>query len=760
MSKKASDLPEWYAARYREAVGIDAAEGGASFKKFVDQFPVRSSAPNFPVPTTGRQRMSSFLSLKLRYPMGSAGYSCLVMSARIGETTSHYAYVYWRRNDTVGAKPEYICVSPTYDSRDGEYRRRFIRYPVFESAYEKYIKEIAPFEEATLEMVGDGTLSLRATAYPDSEFITEVSRLPIMAFAVSQMMDLIDCERGTLMLHTNPDYAKILTAVSKKNPSLVTKSIEVAMTSQAINIFRRGVSDQFAVRCGQKLTPMYVREVVQTSDYNLAAWRELAVTRLVSDLVINYVTPSFAMHNQWSYIEGADPALFDNAAMEDRYVRGKAIAEAARSLREARRILGEPGLNQNYHTEDLNAQLYESLEYAQSYLLMSPIALLNTMEDVGVALRSVGTAVRKVKSPWPAIADAFADADTAARHIFELTYGAHCMHTKMGVAHTDLHGNNITLYMWGIADKQTIDASGKITYTSYYDDPVVAFVAGPRGEADTYVFPAAGDSCCIIDFSRAILGPGFRTHLEEGRTPQYATNFYRDQVNRVMRTLHRYAPSIVEKNQESIKAAVLANFDAVFPILCAVDFISIGRSVAAALAEDATLANADVDQNPFVVSKRAIELATKLENAAHEILVSGLHDLAESAGARKQMRIPPFPGSGLLEKVFGEWQFASWQRRDAARVKGMQLVDAYNYNNATTYSGSDYARYPPWARLDEIEKHLGGYKLTDLFERGVEPFLESLQPGARVEVIAERLRAEQERLDGKPMSTASSWIDE
>ena len=186
----------------------------------------------------------------------------------------------------------------------------------------------------------------------------------------------------------------------------------------------------------------------------------------------------------------------------------------------------------------------------------------------------------------------------------------------------------------------------------------------------------------------------------------------------------------------------------------------IGRSVAAALAEDATLANADVDQNPFVVSKRAIELATKLENAAHEILVSGLHDLAESAGARKQMRIPPFPGSGLLEKVFGEWQFASWQRRDAARVKGMQLVDAYNYNNATTYSGSDYARYPPWARLDEIEKHLGGYKLTDLFERGVEPFLESLQPGARVEVIAERLRAEQERLDGKPMSTASSWIDE
>ena len=28
----------------------------------------------------------------------------------------------------------------------------------------------------------------------------------------------------------------------------------------------------------------------------------------------------------------------------------------------------------------------------------------------------------------------------AARNIFEWVYGAHCLHTKLGVAHTDLHG--------------------------------------------------------------------------------------------------------------------------------------------------------------------------------------------------------------------------------------------------------------------------------------------------------------------------------
>lgn len=102
-----------------------------------------------------------------------------------------------------------------------------------------------------------------------------------------------------------------------------------------------------------------------------------------------------------------------------------------------------------------------------------------------------------------------------------------------------------------------------------------------------------------------------------------------------------------------------------------------------------------------------------------------------------------------------------WAARAPGRIRTAQLVDAYNYNNdMDRYSGSDYAKYPPWGRLDELERHLGEYKLTDLFERGVEPFLAALRPGARVEVIAEQIRARQEKLDGKPVSAASSWIDE
>jgi hypothetical protein len=759
-ARKTSDISEWYAAQYTESVGLAAIEGGARFKGFVETFPARSGHPTHVYPSTGRQRvMSGFLSLKLRYPLGPDGYSCLAMVATVASTSAHFGYAYWRRGREAEG-PEYICVSPTFDSRDGEYRRRFIRGPVFLAAYEKLASELAPFEEAVLAMAG-GSLELKSVAYPEDaaeRTITQAAdtRLPILAFTVALALDLWEVQRGMLMVHTSEAYVALMTKIAKMQPSLLKEGGRLAH-SAATAVFRRGSGDQFTVQCGQKLVPMFTREAMQALDYNLAAWRELAVTRLVGDLVLNFVSPSFALYNQWTYVEGADSALFENAAMEERYARGKAVEAATRSLREARRLLGDA--EQNYHTEELSARVYESLEYAQSYLLMSPVALAHTMEDVGWSMRSLSGYVRYAPTQWPAAVDAFADPDTATRHLFELAYAAHCLHTKAGVVHTDLHGNNMTFYMWGLADEIKTSASGaETTYAPYYDDPVVAYVAGPRGEADTFIFPATGDSACIIDYSRCILGPAFRPRLEEGRSPQYATNFYRDQVNRVMRAFHRYAPEYVAAHQNAIKAAVLANFEAVFPVLCAVDFIAIGASIGALLAE---AAQPLVDEaRPFEVARAATTLALRLEEAGRELLITGLHDLAESAGARREMKTPGFPGATLLERVFGEWLFPRWAAREPARVRTAQLVDAYNYNNELRHDGADYAKYPPWARLDEIERHLGEYKLTDLFERGVEPFLEALRPGARVEVIAEQIRARQEKLDGKPVSTASSWLDE
>jgi hypothetical protein len=169
----------------------------------------------------------------------------------------------------------------------------------------------------------------------------------------------------------------------------------------------------------------------------------------------------------------------------------------------------------------------------------------------------------------------------------------------------------------------------------------------------------------------------------------------------------------------------------------------------------------EAERRPFRVSREGINLARRLEKEAQEVLITGLRDLAESAGNRDRMpNRGVFPGMSILAHVFAEWNFPRWAAREPGRVRTAQLVDAYRFENEMKYSCSDYAKYPPWARLDEIERHLGARKMTELFERGGEPFLDALHPGARVDVVAEQLRAEAEALDGKPAAAHASWLDE
>lgn len=762
-SSRKSDLAVWYLDQYRAGVALDKVEGGGAFRRFAETLPASPDGMSSgPYPCTPTLRADAFMRFKLRYALGQEGYTCLALEASLGGAPPvHYAYVYWRRGHEA-EPPEYICVSPTFESRDGEYRSRFIRYSAFADACELLAESLAPFEESVVALVTNHGLALRARAYPAEESPTVLNRanelrLMPMVFAVALATDIHKISAGVLMIHTSDAYKQLMTEISSQLPEIIELGEEFERKHPAeISLFIIGTKNQTMIQCGQKLVPMFVREAMRAFDFNLAAWRELAVAKLVGDLVVNYVSPAFPLFNQWAYVEGANASMFENRAMKDRYVRGLAAEQAASSLRAARAALGrEEGLP-NYHSETLSAHVYDSIEYAQSFLMMSPVALLHTTEHAGWSLASTASFIRRSKTQWPAAVEAFATEDNLARFVFDLAYGAHCLHAKLGVAHTDLHENNMTYYMWGFADSRKATPDGGTEFATYYSDPVVAYAVAD--DKETYVFPALGATGCLIDFSRCVLGPGFRARLEADNSSEYADRFFHDQVNRVMRTLHRYAPGFVKNHEAPIKAAVIANYDAVFPVLCAVDFIAIGHNVASSVLD--SLATVDeYEKRPFQVSQEGVAVARRLEKAATDFFIAGLRDLAESAGSRAQMPAPEFPGRAILAKVFAEWSFPRWAAQPG-RLKTAQLVDAYNFNNPLRYSSSDYAKFPPWARLDEIERHVGDYKMADLFERGVEPFLDALRPGALVDIVSEQVRAEQEALDGKPPPSRTSWLDE
>jgi hypothetical protein len=756
---RTAPISAWFAEQYRAAVGLGGLEGGPAFRRLAAAFPAASGDPGLAFPITSRQRvMSTFLHLNLRYPLGRAGYAWLALSAApAGGEPATFALALWRRGGA--AEPEYICLSSTFESRDGEYRSRCLCFPSFRGAWERFARELAPFEEAVLGLAAKGALRLDARAAGAGLAARgRELRLGPLALAAALALDLPLAAAGTLAAHTSVPYLHLMGAVAAASPGLAARATALSRETPAlVNLFARGLADSLQVTCGLKLVPMSLKDVMHVRDESFAAWRELAAAQAATDLVINFVAPGAPIHGGWAYVDGAGAALYENPAMAERFQRSEAAAEALAGLREARRRLGalRPA---SFHVDGLRARLFEDIAYAQSFLLLSSTAMLHTMENVGWSLASHGSRVRRLPEA-PARA-AFAAEGPAARLLFELAYTAHCLHVKLGVAHTDLHSHNVTYYEWGLGERPPgWPGAGR----PFYADPLVAYVAGPRGEADTFLFPAAGDGCFIIDFSRCVLGPAFRGRLEAGFPARQAAAFFRGQTNRALRALARYAPDFVTKHQVPLKAALLANFEAAFAVLCLVDFIALGANVGGTLRAMAAETAAG-DLRRFEVAPRVLALAAELESAAREAFIEGLAALVARPGAAGAAGPAPAPapadaGAGLLRRVFGDWLFPRWAAREPERLARAQLVDAFNLNNELKATCGDYERFPRWARLDAIEARLAPLKLSALFERGTDAFLASLGVGARAEVVAAETRAEQEKLDGPPAAT-SSWLED
>ena len=136
-----------------------------------------------------------------------------------------------------------------------------------------------------------------------------------------------------------------------------------------------------------------------------------------------------------------------------------------------------------------------------------------------------------------------------------------------------------------------------------------------------------------------------------------------------------------------------------------------------------------------------------------------LSDLFEGAAPRAV----PHAGAVIVPDVFRNFRYSAWAENTHPRVrpfelKNATLTDAYNAGNPLTYSAMDYERFPPWARLDVLERHLGEFTITDITaDRGERPFLRSLTMDGYLEILQEQVRR---KIENPPAAETSSWIAE
>ncbi len=239
---------------------------------------------------------------------------------------------------------------------------------------------------------------------------------------------------------------------------------------------------------------------------------------------------------------------------------------------------------------------------------------------------------------------------------------------------------------------------------------------------------ADGVTACIIDYSRSVLGPG-----PASRPGACDTDAQWPVITRLFR---RYAPGITD--DALLLKLAKAPCGEVFGLLCAVDYIAIGASLKAVAAEAANHRPEPGEKRPFVVAPGMAAMASRVEEISRAYLVAGLQRMA-----RGEQSLGPSLWKLLCSEMFAPWRAET----RAAGHNNLAIADAYNFTNELTYSGTDYARFPPWARLDEIQKRLGGRPLTEVIPQGETPLLESMLPKVRPEVVAEEARQELATLD-------------
>lgn len=762
----AAPFVNWVYEQVRDQLQLDKAEGSSQYKQFLDSMSVDSFS------LSGARRVQSFHIIKYGYPARRAGYvvaafrvKCFAPGSMTVSHETHYAYAYWPRQPRFGAvaeEPEYVCLSPTFDSRDGEYRHRFIWYPQFHEGYEANVPNLSKIEDRLLRLQNSDEVGIDTLVYSNDDVARQqvgrcikTKRLDLKTLVAVLATDALRFKVGTLQTHAAPSYVTLFTLLHEQFAGVFANWSQA--DKESMSVFETGRANQpLRTQCGQKLMPLTIREAIQVCDINFAPWREIWVSQRVTDLVVNGVAPMFAISNNWFYLDGVDRDLFGNEAMHTRYVRSQNAEEITEKLLQGRELADKVS-EKDYRMGQFDAHMHRSIEYAREFILLTDLAMCATSEYVGMTLGSVADIIRRSPTVSPAFFRMFAEPSMLVRYLFDICYGTALLHRRCGVIHTDLHQNNLTIHE---LESQYVGkiAKGEHTFTPRYSNPVIAYIAGDSGEVDTYVFPHDGWFASIIDFSRAIVGPAARQDIVGELGESVAAGFYRDQVPRALRALHAYVPNFFKQNQEQLKGLMYTNFEAMFRVLTAIDFIAIGQNCGALFKDIA----ARQEEPPRAGEVHALKIAAegakyaeKIAQIANDHLVVHLVDLI--AGGKTPAHI----GDTILRDVFSDYRYSAWVGGETPAHVGFSfdqttLVAVYNGAAPLTYSGSNYVLYPPWARFEELEPHLGNINIAQITaDRGTRPFLESRSLDEYLVVLQEHIS---QSVQSKPAAATSSWI--
>ncbi len=598
-------------------------------------------------------------------------------------------------------------------SKDGEYRSGYVNWDViciqlrndpplqeiYDKIYEYLVKNMKDRKYfLTIEHFYP-TDKIKNEHQFELEAITLDSKIKF--FCISWFTFYFNFHYATIPGHLNDTYVSLLLKYQTQDYSFFKSLVDKAgfpAIFRILWIFNNYTPPNMKpdytqkYKFGQKIVPLNLLEAQNPFNISYAVWKEYFIAKKASELVVNGLTPGFALFGGWLFIKTEDRYVFDNQEHISRLERSKIAEKITDILIQAQtytymHIDSDKKEVDKENTSWLSAEfkkLYymirSSINHTKNTVIMSNVAICFITEYTGRTLYNSTELSKKSKHFQKYMMNMIADThyETFRRYLFEICYNLFLLHDKLHVIHGDLHLNNILLnlvtYIHSVPD---FDSSNR----------KIVYAIGDK----FYMFAFNFYYASLIDFSRSIVKYDNADILRDPEIPMVfpfigdKEEFRQSQVMALLNFLIGQKPVFTERRHQ-LHDYINDHYDDCFDLLTALDLYNFLQK----LFEFITSKEAKG------ASPRIIKLIEDMYLFIDSYLSNQLQDVLEGIENERQL-----PVTILINEFFAT------DLVDDSKINAEMenICDFYDSELPLKYNLDD--KLPPGARLSKsaLERH-------------------------------------------------------
>lgn len=609
--------------------------------------------------------------------------------------TSLYAFVYSKHDKCKDITHLFICTGSSYLSRDGEYKSNFVPFASLDKVkthklwddFMHHMKYYLYRRNLLLTVDHFYPTKQHAACKEALELSVAQRHLAMDLLVLTWLCNLHRHKYKNINKLANPNLGLIMKRYYKEDLETIDTILKTNDLSEDdfLGLFLDATGVKPGIHLGQKLIPLSLSEAQHPFNVQYKSWRELIVSSLASNLVVNNICNAFSLTETWLYMRNIKKGLFENeiqyAKLEKSDMAKEMLNTMLQTYRQSQHIAKEirhedHRMQPEDHFTEFGSILKRSIEFGKKELIMSDTVLGMILEHSGK------TWCEYVK--WSKMHQMdltkFAQHDTFVRFLFEICYALYCLSEIYGVIHGDLHLNNVSIGNSFVVsqDKYDVWSFGLPSENSKDSkDWMALYLAGDNPD-EQFVLPTNGFKACIFDFSRCIIHPDKAIDLQLTSLPRnYApvddvVTFTNQQTDHLIRLLVHNAPNYRDREIE-LKTLFKNNFDSAFKLMTALDIYGLTTRMKSFLEKEH-------------MCKESMTILNRLHMRAEKFIVQDMDDLLVNRNSKKILDMPS-PMLQLMKDVFKDY--------NCLHFKKGTIVDMFVFNFTPVYSLCTYEEYPP-----------------------------------------------------------------